>query len=98
MTVVFLFHLQVNDYMNNLDNDEIKTIGEKSRIKQLLHQLPPHDNEARYCNGLSDEEKRELRLFSARRKREALGRGSMRPLPIALDNLPCYQVRINGFY
>lgn len=25
--------------------------GEKYRIKQLLEQLPPHDNEVRYCNG-----------------------------------------------
>ena len=51
--------------------------GEKHRIKQLLQQLPPHDNEARYCNGLSDEEKRELRMFAQQRKKEALGRGKV---------------------
>ena len=71
----------------------INSVGEKYRIKQLLHQLPPHDNEARYCNGLSDEEKRELRLFSARRKREALGRGSVRPLPLNMEGIACEQVR-----
>ena len=71
----------------------INSIGEKYRIKQLLQQLPPHDNEVRYCNGLNDDEKKELRLFSARRKREALGRGSVRPLPITMQEIVCEQVR-----
>ncbi len=87
--------LQVHQYMSSLPEDKvpyINSVGEKYRIKQLLHQLPPHDNEARYCNGLSDEEKRELRLFSSRRKREALGRGSVRPLPLSLEGLACAQV------
>ena len=70
----------------------INSVGEKYRIKQLLQQLPPHDNEVRYCNGLSDEEKRELRLFSSRRKREALGRGSVRPLPGPMEGVKCQQV------
>ncbi len=72
----------------------INSVGEKYRIKQLLHQLPPHDNEARYCNGLSDEEKKELRLFSSRRKREALGRGSVRSLPLNMEGIACEQVRM----
>ncbi len=72
----------------------INSVGEKYRIKQLLHQLPPHDNEARYCNGLSDEEKKELRLFSSRRKREALGRGSVRTLPLNMEGIACEQVGI----
>jgi prickle len=38
----------------------------------------------RYCHSLSDEERKELRLFSAQRKREALGRGSVRQLPAAM--------------
>jgi prickle len=67
--------------------------GEKYRIRQLLRQLPPHDNEARYCSGLTEDERTELRLFSARRKRESLGRGSVRQLatdsPSALN---CRQV------
>ena len=91
----FSCHFQVHSYMSALPEDKvpyINSVGEKYRIKQLLHQLPPHDNEARYCNGLSDEEKRELRLFSARRKREALGRGSVRPLPQSLEGITCEQV------
>ncbi|XP_022252525.1 protein prickle-like [Limulus polyphemus] len=80
---------QVHLYFSALPEDKIpyvNSVGEKYRIKQLLHQLPPHDNEVRYCNGLSDEEKRELRLFSAQRKREALGRGTIRQLPVTLQS------------
>ncbi|CAB0038929.1 unnamed protein product [Trichogramma brassicae] len=43
----------------------VGSAGERERVRQLLQQLPPHDNE----------EKRELRVFAAQRKREALGRG-----------------------
>lgn len=60
-------------------------------MRQLLQQLPPHDNEVRYCHGLSEEERKELRLFSAQRKREALGRGSARQLT---SNMPCDAVSI----
>ena len=94
MSSGFLY-FQVHQYMSSLPEDKIpyiNSVGEKYRIKQLLHQLPPHDNEARYCNGLSDEEKRELRLFSSRRKRESLGRGSVRPLPLNMEGIACEQV------
>ena len=64
----------------------MNSIGERYRVRQLLQQLPPHDNEVRYCHGLSEEERKELRLFSAQRKREALGRGSARQLT---SNMPC---------
>ena len=75
----------------------VNSVGERYRVRQLLHQLPPHDNEVggevplkpssthwpsppqvRYCHSLSDEERKELRLFSAQRKREALGRGTVK--------------------
>ncbi|ELU12102.1 hypothetical protein CAPTEDRAFT_175790, partial [Capitella teleta] len=85
--------VQVHQYMSSLPEEKVPYInsaGEKYRIRQLLQQLPPHDNEVRYCNGLSDEEKKELRLFSARRKREALGRGSVRPLA-AEGVINCHQ-------
>ena len=62
----------------------VNSIGEKYRIKQLLQQLPPHDNESRYCNALTDEEGRELRLFATQRKKEALGRGTVRPYPLTM--------------
>ena len=76
----------------------VNSIGEKYRIRQLLQQLPPHDNEVRYCSSLSEDEKKELRLFSAQRKREALGRGTVRQLPVA-NPIPtnCVQVQIH-FY
>lgn len=80
---------QVHLYFSALPEDKVpyvNSVGEKYRIKQLLHQLPPHDNEVRYCNGLGDEEKKELRLFSAQRKREALGRGSVKQLPVNLHS------------
>jgi len=68
------------------------SVGEKYRIRQLLRQLPPHDNEARYCSGLADDERTELRLFNARRKRSALGRGSVRLPPDSVVNSLCHQV------
>ena len=43
--------------MNALPEDKVpylNSVGEKYRIKQLLQQLPPHDNEVRYCNGECD--------------------------------------------
>lgn len=42
--------------------------------------------QVRYCHSLSDEERKELRIFSAQRKREALGRGAVRLLS---DERPC---------
>ncbi|XP_043481208.1 protein prickle-like isoform X2 [Leptopilina heterotoma] len=69
---------QVHLFFSGLPEDRIPYVGsagERERVRQLLQQLPPHDNEARYCSGLSEEEKRELRVFAGQRKREALGRG-----------------------
>ena len=39
----------------------------------------------RYCNNLSEDEKKELRLFSAQRKRDALGRGTVKQVPVTLQ-------------
>ncbi|XP_037827847.1 protein espinas isoform X2 [Lucilia sericata] len=80
---------QVRLYFSQLPDDKVPYVnspGEKYRIKQLLHQLPPQDNEVRYCHSLSDEERKELRIFSAQRKREALGRGAVR---LVSDERPC---------
>lgn len=80
---------QVHLYFSALPEDKIpyiNSIGERYRVRQLLQQLPPHDNEVRYCRALSDEERKELRLFSSQRKREALGRGSVRQ---QLTNMQC---------
>lgn len=48
--------------------------------------------QVRYCNSLDDEEKRELKLFSNQRKRENLGRGSVRPFPVTMTGVICEQV------
>jgi len=66
--------------------------GEKHRVRQLLRQLPPQDSKASYCIGLSDEEKNEFHLFQNSRKRDALGRGSVCPLPESAQNRLCAQV------
>ncbi|XP_072942649.1 uncharacterized protein [Epargyreus clarus] len=74
---------QVHLYFSAIPEDKVpyvNSVGERYRLKQLLQQLPPQDNEVRYCHALSDEERKELRLFSAQRKREALGRGQARQL------------------
>ncbi|XP_036387737.1 prickle-like protein 2b [Megalops cyprinoides] len=92
---------QVHQYYSSIPEDKVPYVnspGEKHRIKQLLHQLPPHDNEVRYCNSLDDEEKRELKLFSNQRKRENLGRGNVRPFPVTMTGAICEQCggQING--
>lgn len=76
----------------------VNSVGEKYRIKQLLYQLPPHDNEVRYCQSLSEEEKKELVLFSTQRKKEALGRGNIKILSRAVMHAGCEQCgeKING--
>lgn len=83
---------QVQMYFSCLPEDKVPYVnspGEKHRIRQLLYQLPPHDNEVRYCSSLSEEEKRELHMFSTQRKREALGRGTPKILPRALQHTRC---------
>ncbi|KAM6985863.1 prickle-like protein 1b isoform 2-T2 [Aplochiton taeniatus] len=83
---------QVQLYFSGLPEDKVPYVnspGEKHRIRQLLYQLPPHDNEVRYCHALSEEEKRELHMFSSQRKKEALGRGTPRILPRALQHTQC---------
>ena len=76
---------QVHQYFMSIPEEKIPYVnsyGEKYRIKQLLYQLPPHDNEARYCNPLTNEELEQLKLFSQQRKREALGRAIARQIPL----------------
>ena len=85
---------QVHLYFSCLPEERVPyagSAGERYRVRQLLQQLPPHDNEVRYCRALSDEERKELRLFSAQRKRDALGRGMVRQLTAPL---PCEAVSI----
>ncbi|XP_043943388.1 prickle-like protein 1 [Protopterus annectens] len=92
---------QVQLYFSCLPDEKVPYVnspGEKHRIKQLLYQLPPHDNEVRYCQSLSEEEKKELQMFSTQRKKEALGRGSIKLLSRSLSHVICEQCgeKING--
>ncbi|KAM4569620.1 prickle-like protein 1b isoform 1-T1 [Odontesthes bonariensis] len=92
---------QVQMYFSCLPEEKVPYInspGEKHRIRQLLYQLPPHDNEVRYCHSLTEEEKKELHMFSTQRKREALGRGTPKILPRALQHTRCESCHggING--
>lgn len=84
---------QVQQYFSSIPDDKIpyaNSYGEKYRIKQLLYQLPPHDNEARYCGSLTPEELEQLKLFSQQRKRESLGRAVARQLPLTnMGQLSC---------
>lgn len=48
--------------------------------------------QVRYCHSLTDEERKELKLFSAQRKREALGRGTVKQIT---TNLICERVSVN---
>lgn len=44
---------QVHLYFSTLPDDKVpyvNSVGEKYRIKQLLHQLPPHDNEVKWVS------------------------------------------------
>uniref|UniRef100_A0A8C1I4I4 Prickle-like protein 1 n=2 Tax=Cyprinus carpio TaxID=7962 RepID=A0A8C1I4I4_CYPCA len=86
---------QVQLYFSCLPEDKVPYVnspGEKYRIKQLLYQLPPHDNEVRYCQTLSEEEKKELHMFSVQRKKEALGRGTLKLLPRTMLHASCENV------
>lgn len=45
-----------------------------------------------YCNGLDEEEKQELKLFSNQRKKDNLGRGNVRPFPLTINGAICDKV------
>ncbi|KAM9167008.1 LOW QUALITY PROTEIN: prickle planar cell polarity protein 3-like [Mergus octosetaceus] len=85
---------QVAQFFSCLPEDKVPYVnspGERHRVRQLLHQLPPHDSEPQYCNALEDAERRELKLFAQQRKRENLGRGTARPFPVTITGAICQQ-------
>merc|ERR1711953_872284 len=54
---------QIQQYFSYIPENKIPYVnseGEKHRIRQLLLQLPPHDNEVRYAKSLKEEEMNEL--------------------------------------
>nr|XP_056706246.1 prickle planar cell polarity protein 3 [Euleptes europaea] len=85
---------RVYQFFSCLPEDKVPYVnspGERYRIRQLLHQLPPHDSEAQYCSSLEEEEAKELKLFSQQRKRENLGRGTVRLFPVTITGAICEQ-------
>ncbi|MXQ85435.1 hypothetical protein E5288_WYG011288 [Bos mutus] len=62
-------------------------------LRSLLQQLPPQDSDERYCLALGEEELAELRLFCAQRRREALGQGVARLVPLKLEECTCENCR-----
>ncbi|XP_015506381.1 prickle-like protein 4 [Parus major] len=63
--------------------------SDRTRSRALLQQLPPQDCDERYCPDLAEEERRQLRAFSARRRQEALGQGLVCPVPAPCHGCPC---------
>ncbi|XP_014117348.1 PREDICTED: prickle-like protein 3 isoform X3 [Pseudopodoces humilis] len=48
-------------------------------------------DQPQFCHDLDEVERRELKLFAQRRKRENLGQGSVRPLPLTSAGAVCQQ-------
>lgn len=82
---------QVQQYFSGWPEELIPYVespGDRYRCCQLLKQLPPQDNEIRYCSNLDSDEKQELLLFAKERKDKALGRATVRAISIK-QNLNC---------
>ncbi|NXY62260.1 PRIC2 protein, partial [Callaeas wilsoni] len=54
-------------------------------------QFPIGASQPQFCHDLDETERRELKLFAQRRKRENLGQGSIRPLPLTSAGAVCQQ-------
>ncbi|XP_043855807.1 prickle-like protein 4 isoform X2 [Dromiciops gliroides] len=65
------------------------------RIRTLLQQLPPQDSDERYCSTLGEEERVQLRLFSAHRREQALGQGVIRLVPPGFEGHMCEKCGVN---
>lgn len=66
----------------------------------MVRTAPAHTSvlslsKVRYCQSLSEEEKKELQVFSAQRKKEALGRGTIKLLSRAVMHAVCEQVGLS---
>ena len=51
--------------------------GEAYRRKQMMTQLPAHDNDDRFCDALSEEEKQKMKDFLQQRNEQAVGIGEV---------------------
>ncbi|GMS96425.1 hypothetical protein PENTCL1PPCAC_18600 [Pristionchus entomophagus] len=75
----------VHAYFSSLPSERVPLVGSsgaKWRLRQLRHQLPPHDSDPAYCGHLKDEDEvRQLAHFDKRRQEECLGRGTVQLVP-----------------
>lgn len=62
-------------------------------MSQLMWQLPPHDTDSRFCHQLTSEEKCEHTNFNMLRKKEAMGRATVRTLPVTIQGCTCVKVK-----
>nr|CAB3255182.1 testin [Phallusia mammillata] len=70
----------VTEYIEALPKDKqpvVGTAGAKYRKKQLMRQLPPHDQEPGECHDLTDQETQEMNLFVKQYRKKALGGGKV---------------------
>ncbi|XP_063033806.1 prickle-like protein 4 [Melospiza melodia melodia] len=63
--------------------------GDRTGVPQQSPCPDPRAPQERYCPGLAEEERRQLRAFSARRRQEALGQGLACPVPGPCHGRPC---------
>ncbi|CAB0008610.1 unnamed protein product [Nesidiocoris tenuis] len=90
---------QVYVYFSSVPEEKIPYVnsaGEQYRLSQLRYQLPPQDNDARYCTSLSEQERQELHLFSSQRKRDSLGRGIAKQAPTHVKCPQCEETIAAG--
>ncbi|GMR48882.1 hypothetical protein PMAYCL1PPCAC_19077 [Pristionchus mayeri] len=74
----------VHAYFSSLPAERVPLVGSsgaKWRLRQLRHQLPPHDSDPSYCGHQSEDEKRQIEHFDKRRQEECLGRGTVQLVP-----------------
>ncbi|OAF65568.1 hypothetical protein A3Q56_06718 [Intoshia linei] len=84
---------QIKKYMSSLPEEKIPyihSIGEKYRIKQLLRQLPPHDNDLKHCTSLDKINQQDFNNFCQMRLTHCLGRGTISFLNNS-DDFSCYK-------
>lgn len=53
------------------------TDGAQYRRKQLMRQLPPHDQEPSACHDLTPQEKQEMDVFVSQYRKKSLGVGKI---------------------
>lgn len=90
-----MYFLQVYQYFSHLPDDLVPfigSVGEQRRQQQLAWQLPLQDTDVEHCQQLAEDELQEHSNFNEQLKKEALGQGSIRQIPLTLDTVNCTKV------